>query len=427
MIVDRKISPPIREITSFNIVTPEKLKLPNGIPLFRLNSSTTEMVKIEWLFPAGNWYQELPLVAFAVNTMLLEGSEKYTSGQIAETIEFYGGQIGCNVDKDNAYVSLVCAEKYLSDVLVVVEDLLKNAIFPEHELESFRGKHKQHFLVEQSKVKNIARSINSNLMFGNNHPYGYMVVEDDFDKLNREAIIQFYKKRYQARYCKIVVSGNASDNTVRLLESHFGTGNWNNDEHTVNPEFAIASANIPNKYLEKPEAVQSAVRIGKVMINKLHPDFVGISVLNCILGGYFGSRLMKKIREEKGYTYGITSLLVEFRHSGYFAIVSELGADVTTPAIDDIYAEIRLLREQLVPIDELNRVKNYMLGDIVRMFDGPFAQADSQILLLEYDLGYEYYYTLVDSIKNIDSETLQALAIKYFDPESFYQVIVGKR
>lgn len=427
MNIDRRIVPPIKEIKSFNIVEPGKHLLPNGIPLYRLNSPTSEMVKIEWLFPAGNWYQGLPLIAFAVNNMLVEGSVKFTSSQIAETVEYYGGYIGYNVDKDNAYLSLVCAEKYLANVLEVMEDIIKNSIFPEQELEGFRKKHRQQFLVEQSKVKNIARFVHSNMMFGDHHPYGYMVVEEDFERLNRETILSFYKQRYQAQHCRIIVSGNTNDNVIKLLEQHFGTDEWNNSKILSDVTFQPNPSTDTSRYIEKGDAVQSAVRIGKPIINKLHPDFVGLSVLNCVLGGYFGSRLMKKIREEKGYTYGINSLLVEFRHGGFFAIVSEVGADVTIPAIEDIYHEVKVLREEPIPVEELTRVKNYMLGEVVRMFDGPFAQADSLISLLEYDLGYQYYDAMIDTIKHVDSSTLQTLANKYLAPESFYQVIVGKK
>jgi predicted Zn-dependent peptidase len=427
MMIDRKIKPSIKEISTFNIVEAKKQFLPNGIPLLKLYSDTSEMVKVEWLFSAGNWYQEAPLVAFTVNNMLIEGSKKYTSEQIAERIEFFGCQIGYNVDKDNAFVSIMCMKKHVSLVLDVVEDIVKNAEFPEHELEIFKNKHKQQFLVEQSKFRNIARFVHSQLMFGNHHPYGYMVVESDFDRLDRDAILKFYKQRYQAKHCKIIVSGNADEEVIRQIEIHFGANNWNYDGPLYNPVFTSTMGNERQMYVEKPEALQSAVRIGKVMFNKLHNDFVGLSVLNCVLGGYFGSRLMRKIREEKGYTYGINSLLVEFRNSGYFAIVSELGADVTGPAIEDIYKEINKLRNELVPEEELSRVKNYMLGDVVRMFDGPFAQAESLISLLEYDLDYNYFYAMIESIKNIDSRTLQSLAYNYFDPESLCQVVVGKK
>jgi len=425
--IDRKIMPAIKEIKTFNIVEAKKQLLPNGIPLYTLYSDNSEMVKIELLFSAGNWFQEYPLVAFAVNNMLVEGSRKYNSSQIAELVEFYGCQTGYNVDKDNAFISIVCMKKHLDPVLDVIEDIIKNAAFPESELEIFKNKHKQQFSVEQSKVRNIARFVHSQLMFGNQHPYGYMVMEDDFDKLYREDILQFYKQRYQPQYCKIIVSGNADDSVAKLIEKHFGNDKWNYSELSVNPTFNLSAINERLKHVEKPEAVQSAVRIGKVLFNKLHTDFVGMSVLNCVLGGYFGSRLMKKIREEKGYTYGINSLLVEFRNAGYLAIVSELGADVTNPAIKDIYNEINLLRSELIPSDELSRVKNYMLGDIVRMFDCPFAQAESLISLLEFDLGYEYFYSMIESIKSIDAKTLQALAFKYFDPESLYEVVVGRK
>lgn len=425
--MDRKIKPPVKKISTFNIVEAKKQFLTNGIPLLKLYSDTSEMVKIEWLFSAGNWYQEAPLIAFTANNMLVEGSKKYTSAQIAERIEFFGCQIGYNVDKDNAFVSVICMKKHVSLVLDVVEDIIKNAEFPEHELEIFKNNHKQQFLVEQSKVKNIARYVHSQLLFGDHHPYGYMIVENDFDRIDRDTILRFYKQRYQAKHCKIIVSGNADDEVIRHIESRFGTDNWNYQGSLYNPTFTSSISNEREMYVEKSDALQSAVRIGKVMFNKLHEDFVGLSVLNCVLGGYFGSRLMKKIREEKGYTYGINSLLVEFRNSGYFAIVSELGADVTSPAIEDIYREINKLRNELVPIQELDRVKNYMLGDVVRMFDGPFAQAESLISLLEYDLGYDYFYSMIESIKSIDSKTLQSLAYKYFDPESLCQVVVGKK
>jgi Predicted Zn-dependent peptidases len=426
MKIDRITAPSVNEIKSFNLVEASKQKLSNDINIYKLIDYNTEVVKIEWIFAAGNWFQKSPLIAFAVNNMLIEGSEKYTSAAISETIELYGGQLGYNVDKDNAYVSIVCLQKYLPEILPVIEDIIKRATFPEQELELFRTKHKQQFLVEQSKVRNIARSVHSSMMFGNEHPYGYMITENDFDNLNQQELLDFFRQYYTAGNCKIIVSGYCSDSVLTLINKHFGGTDWLNTGTISLPGFKALPASELKKYIEKPEAVQSAVRIGKPLFNRLHPDFIGMTVLNCVLGGYFGSRLMKKIREEKGYTYGISSLLVEFQNAGYLAIVSELGADVTLAAIEDIYNEINVLRTESIPDEELNRVKNTMLGDMIRMFDGPFAQADSLISLLEYDLGYDYYHTVIETIKSIDSKSLQTLAGKYLDPESFYQVIAGK-
>jgi predicted Zn-dependent peptidase len=425
MTVNRKITPATKEIESFNIVKAVKHILPNNLPLYRLNTGEADIIKLEWMFSAGNWYQSSPLIAFAVNSMLCEGSEKFTSAQIAEKVEFYGANLSYNVDKDNAFITLTCLGKYLADVLPVIEDMIKNAVFPQHELDAFKNKHKQQFIVEQTKVRNIARSEHSRMLFGNNHPYGYVTVEEDFDRLAQSELIRFYKKQYQSQHCRIIASGKVDDKAIKTIEKHFGVEPWSLLQDATNYDFPIETERERKIFITKADAVQSAVRIGKVLFTKQHPDYNSISILNCILGGYFGSRLMKKIREEKGYTYGINSLLVSFKNAGYFAIVSELGTEVTVPAIDDIYAEIARLGTDLVSEEELNRVKNYMLGDIVRMFDGPFAQAESLISLLEYDLDYDFFDAMIQTIKNITPEEIRVLAKKYLDPGSFSQAVVG--
>jgi predicted Zn-dependent peptidase len=423
--INRTIAPPIREIESFNIVKATKHNLSNGIPFYHLSDHNGDLVKIEWMFSAGNWYQPSPLVAFTVNNMLVEGSQKYTSLQIAELIEYYGAYLSYNIDRDHALVTLVCMHKYLSEVLEIVEDIIKNATFPENEIETFKNKHKQQFLIEQSMVKNIARAVHARMLFGNDHPYGYMIVENDFDRLNRDALIKFYQERYQSKHCKIVASGKVDDSVIKTIEKYFGGSTWNNSKQEFSGLFEIKTENERQIYIKKPGAVQSAVRIGKVLFNKLHQDYTGMSIVGCILGGYMGSRLMKKIREEKGYTYGINSIVVTFKNAGCLIIASELGAQVTLPAIDDIYTEIEKLRNEPIAQEELNRVKNYMLGDVLRMFDGSFAQAESLISLLEYDLDYDYFTKIISTIKNITTNDIQALAQKYLDPASFSQVVVG--
>ncbi len=426
MILNRSEQPLIKDIESFNISKAPSLLLPNGIPFYYLNTGSSEMIKVEWMFNAGNWHQSQSLVAFAVNNMLIEGTARYSSLQIAESIEFYGGHLGFHVDKDNAFVSLMCMRKYLPQILEFVEDIIKNPTFPELELETFKNKHKQQFQVEQTKLKSIARIVHTRMLFGNEHPYGCVVNETDFDQLSCMQLLGFHKQFYHAKCCKIIASGKVAEAEINIIEEHFGSNDWSSPETTIDMQYAIQTETEQRVFIEKPEAVQSAVRIGKILVNKDHADYVGLTVLNCILGGYFGSRLMKTIREEKGYTYGINSLYVTFSSAGYITIASEIGTSVTNNAIDDIYAEIELLREELVSAEELSRVKNYMLGEMVRMFDGPFAQAESLISLLEYNLQYKHFNETIEKIKSISSTNILELANQYFEPSSFHQVIVGK-
>ncbi|NJO69963.1 MAG: insulinase family protein [Bacteroidetes bacterium] len=223
---------------------------------------------------------------------------------------------------------------------------------------------------------------------------------------------------------KIIVSGKVDEKDISLINRYFGQGNTSSQIREVS-NFKPEPETGRICHIEKADTVQSAIRIGKIFPNKEDPEYTGITILNVILGGYFGSRLMKNIREEKGYTYGINSLLVSFIRSGYLAITTEVGANVTREAVAEIYKELNILRTQAVPSEELERVKNYMLGETVRMFDGPFAQADSFISILDYNLGYDYYYNFIDQINSVTSDDILQLAQKHLKEEDFYQVVVG--
>jgi zinc protease len=422
-----RISPPeINPITNFSITKANKVILPNGIPFYYINSGTTDLLKIEWMFAAGNWHQVEPLIAFAVNNTLVEGTLNYSSLEIIRSIEYFGASLGYSIDKDNAFVSIVVMRKYLKEVLPLMEELLKKAIFPEKEIEIFKQKHKQQYLIEQTKVSSIARTNHNQLLFGNSHPYGYMIKESDFNQISHTLLQDFYLNFYHSDNCKIIASGKIDESDIQTISSYFGDHSWGSTKQGTIPVFKIENNEGKKLFIEKPDAVQNAIRIGKVLFNKTHNDYAAFSVLNCILGGYFGSRLMKKIREEKGYTYGINSLFVSLVRGGFLTIVTEVGSDVTRSALTDIYSEIEKLRLELVPVEELQRIKNYMMGDFVRMFDGPFAQAENLISLLEYDLDYDHFSDVILSIKEITPAKIRELANEYLQPASMHEVVVGK-
>ena len=180
-------------------------------------------------------------------------------------------------------------------------------------------------------------------------------------------------------------------------------------------------------YIEKGDALQSAIRLGKVAINRSHADFPGMQVLNTILGGYFGSRLMANIREDKGYTYGIGSALVSMKNAGYFFIASEVGADVCGSALDEIYKEINILKQDAVSTEELSLVRNYMLGSMLGSLENAMSHADKFKNIYFSGLGYDYYQNYIRTVKTINPEDLLGLASKYFNTDAFETVIVGKK
>lgn len=430
--IDRTIAPSINEIKRAEVIRASETKLKNGIPVYHICAGTQDLVKIELIFPAGMWQQPAPLVGSASNAMLQEGTTMRNAKEIAETIDYCGAFLETQITHDFASVGIYSLNKHLPKVLSVVEEILSDSVFSQEEWNVYLGNKKQSFIVNNKKVSFISQKKISELLFGNNHPYGHNVTEEDFDKLKREDAYNFYKQSYTAKGAVIIASGNVTDTTLILLEKHFGsilsppsegnTGIYGSPKGGK-PERVAGGAYL----VEKKDALQSAIRIGKILFTKSHDDYPSMLVLNTIFGGYFGSRLMANIREDKGYTYGIGSAVVSFCHAGYFTISTEVGAEVTKDAVKEIYFELDKIQNEKISESELQLVRNYMLGAFLRSIDGPFALADRFKGIYFSGLGYDYYDRYIETVRSIPSEKLLELANKYWKKEEMIELVVGKK
>lgn len=423
---NRTIQPTINLVERINLKQPVKTELKNGIPVYIVNTSLQDILKLEFGFKAGSWYETKKLTAGFTSRMLKEGTENYSSKEIADKIDYYGAILDIASDKDMAYTALYTLNKHFSSVLPVFAEVIQKPVFPQYELDIMKQNRKQHFLINNEKVRYVAKRKFNELIFGNNHPYGKVFKEQDFDGISGSDLILFHRKFYNPDNCMIIASGKVPENLVEMLNGYF-TENRSGGTISVN-KANQSPLNIQGKktHLKKPNAVQTAIRIGKVMFNKTHPDYLKMKVLNTILGGYFGSRLMTNIREEKGFTYGIGSAIATLHHSGYFFITSEVGTDVTEQAIKEIYKEIDKLRQDKVKEDELRLVKNYMMGSFLRSVDSAFGLANNLKGLIEYGLDYSFFDRYVEVIKNIQPDEIRDLAQHHLSNETLNQLTVGK-
>jgi zinc protease len=422
--LDRKKSPEVKEISKISYLLPEKWNLSNGAKVWGLKAGSQELVKIDFIFDAGSWYQSENLVAGLANAFMNQGSKNYTAQQIAETFDFRGAYLQLNADQQFGFVSVLTLNKYLGEILNVTADVIKNPIFPEKEVTVQIAKRKQQFVIENSKVKTLSHKKFSQVLFGNRHPYANTNCIEDFDCLTPEKLSGFHSDNYCLNKCKILVAGNYDGGLKNLLEHYFG--DIQPETKRIEPKFLAESSEVHKHFVEKNDAIQSAIRIGKTIINRDNPDFHGLTVLTTLFGGYFGSRLMTNIREEKGYTYGIGSSIVTFPHDAYFSVMTEVGTDVCSKAVDEIYFELKRLENEPVGLEELHLVRNYLLGDMLRNFDGVFAMSNSLKILLEAGLEYSHYDRFIEVIRTITPEELQYLAGKYLRADDMYEVIAGK-
>jgi predicted Zn-dependent peptidase len=372
------------------------------------------------------YHQPATLIASTTNSLLESGTRSFTANQISDGVDFYGSFLEVQVEQDFATITLFSLNKYLVQSLAFIEEIVKYPTFPENEFKIHISNKKQKHAINSQKVNVLAKRKFTELLFGPAHPYGVDVKDTDFNRINTDELRSFFNARYGSGNCTIIASGNLPANLNDLLNKFLGAEKWG--VATAPKEVPVTAQTTPLRQhlVHKEDAIQSAIRVGRILFNKTHPDYFNFQVLNTILGGYFGSRLMANIREDKGYTYGIGSGINNLVHSGYFYISTEVGADVTAPTLREIYGEIKILREKQVETHELETVRNYILGNFLRSVDGPFALADKFKSIWEYGLQYSYFDDYFNAVKSVTPVELRELANKYLQEKDLIECVAGK-
>lgn len=423
--IDRALAPVYGEVENIELIRAKSLVLANGLKLFSIDGGEQDLVRIEFIFSNTNYDSAKPLQTFATNTMLNDGTSELSSTQIADKIDYYGAFLQTEYANDHSTVTLFTLNKHLANTLPIVKAIISDSIFPQVELDTLIRNQKQKLSVSLEKNDFLSRKTFSHVLFGDTL-YGYDIAAADYDNLSRDQLNTYFKLAYQPKNCTVIISGKVNEDTITLIDKYFGS-DWNNSIDVKENEFKFTTGSGQENFLERADALQSAIRIGQVSINRKHADFPGLQVLNTIFGGYFGSRLMANIREDKGFTYGIGSALVSLKNTGYFFIASEVGAEVCSATLTEIEKEITLLKEQPVTEGELALVRNYMLGSMLGSLENSLSHADKFKNVYFSGLDYDYYKNYINTVRNISPDELQALANQYLNFNSFEKVIVGKK
>ncbi|MBC7743939.1 MAG: insulinase family protein [Flavobacterium sp.] len=423
--IDRTLTPEFGQVEKIDFIHAKSHVFDNGLQCFIVNGGEQELVRIEFIFENVSWNKETPLQAFATNSILNDGTSKFTAAQIADKIDFYGAFLQTEYSLDQSIVTLYTLNKHLQATLPIVKAILSDSTFPERELDIFILNQKQKLSVNLEKNDFVARKIFNKVLFGDSI-YGLDIDNEIYDQLTRNQLLEYFSKAYQPQNCTVILAGKITDQTLIDLNKYFGRDWTNKDEIDLN-YFKFQKTTGAEHIVDKPDALQSAIRLGQIAVNRSHSDFPGLQVLNTVLGGYFGSRLMANIREDKGFTYGIGSALVSLKHSGYFFIASEVGSHVCTQAMFEIEKEINLLKNEKVTEGELNLVRNYMLGSMLGSLENALSHADKFKAIYFSGLDYDYYERYIQIVRNINPDDILSLANQYLNYDDFQKVIVGKR
>ena len=422
--VDRKQIPPIVDAVDFHLQLKscQKYILKNGTEVYAIDAGAEEVMMIEWVFYAGNWFEEKNLEAAATNFLLRNGTTKKTAFQINEHFEYYGSYLNRTCFNETATVTLHCLTKHIKELLPVVRELLTDSIMPEEELSIYQQNQKQRLKVNLKKSDFVAGRLIDSYLYGEKHPYGKFGNAEDYDTLQRDQLQNFYKKYYQQGKFILFAAGKLPPDLEPMLNEYFG--DLSNNNVSVKEISLQPSSEKKHRVTNDPDGVQGSIRIARPFPNRHHPDFLKTLVLNSLFGGFFGSRLMNNIREDKGYTYGIHSFLHNHIYHSAWLVTTEAGRDVCEATILEVYKEMAKLREKLVATEELKLVCNYMMGGILGDLDGPFHIIARWKNIILNGLTEKYFYDSIDTIRTVTTEELQELAKKYLNPEEFYELVV---
>jgi zinc protease len=423
--MNRKTAPPITYTSQLDLQLKScrRLTLDNGVEVWLMEAGEQEVMMVEWVFNAGNWFEEKNLVSGATSFLLKTGTDKLTAFDINEAFEYYGAYLKRESYSENATITLHSLSKHIPHVLPKVSEIIRQSVMPQHELEIFVQNAIQNLRVNLKKCDFVANRLIDIYLYGEEHPYGSCSSVAAYEALNRDDCAAFYEKYYQQTAPRLFVAGKLHADIDKLLNDNFG-------QYPVQPRPEIFSREAKPATEKKyriendPNGVQGAIRLARHFGNRHHPDFMGCMVLNNLFGGFFGSRLMSNIREDKGYTYGIYSYIQNHQQQSAWMVATEAGRDVCEATIAEVYKEMEILRTELVDEEELLLVRNYMMGQLLGDLDGPFQLIGRWKTYVLNGLDGSFFDRYVQTIKTITPEEIRELARKYLNPEDFYELVV---
>ncbi|MCS6796619.1 MAG: insulinase family protein [Raineya sp.] len=421
-VLDRTIPPKAQRIKQIPIVKPQKLSLSNGLGVYAIHAPEQEILQISWVFDVGNYDSTLPAQSLYAVKMLAEGTKQKTAQEINEAIDEFGAFLDLQSDADQTNITLYTPARYADNTIPIIAELLFEASFPENEWQIFLLKQQKDLAVNLQKTAFLASRAFTEILF-KNHPYGKVISPELLADYPKNEVINFYKNFLLKNPFCIYLTGNFPDNTLQILDKYFSPLSL---EPQTKPTFELKNTT-EKVFIEKNDSLQNSLCVGKLTIGRNHADYTKLNVCSTILGGYFGSRLMQNIREEKGLTYGIYSTLRNMRWATYFVIGADVRAEAYKLALQEIYKEIQLLQQEKVSEAELEKVKNYMAGSLANELTNANAQMHLQSIIHLQNLPENYYEEFLERLYAVSSEDVLAVAQKYLDSSQMLEVVAGKR
>ena len=421
--IDRKKGPKISTEFDLSLTGVKESILDNGIELYEVNTGTQNIIKIDLVFRTGRVHEISRAIASSALSLIREGSTRHSSEELAYEYDFYGATVKTACNMEYASISLVVLERYFEKIWPTWQHMLLYPAYSNEEVEKYTRVSSQRLTNQLAKNDVQSYRCLTEHIFGSEHPYGYNTEPDDINSIKRDQVLDFYNKNVGIDGTFILLSGKYTEKTRAMITNSIGSIKRKTQHPT--PLFKRTDNGPKVLQVQTQNDIQTSIKFGKALFHRKHKDYNEMKFLVMVLGGYFGSRLMRNIREDKGYTYGIYSSMHGWKEDGFLYISADVDNQFRELTISEVKKEINDLRENLIQKDELEMVRSFILGQTLHLLDGPFAKIELMKNLKINHLTVSDYDKHIGVVKNIDADRIRELANQYLDPDSFSTALAG--
>jgi zinc protease len=400
----------------------------NGLRVLVAETHNAPLVSLRALIRSGAEHDPQSLAGIASFTadLLDEGAGTRDAVGLAEAVGILGGALGTGADWDASYVSFDVLSRNIREALAIFGDVAMRPTFPGDGLERVRKERLTEIVQQRDEPGAIAGKRFAGLLYGNG-PYGNPIIgtSETVAAIGDADVRDFFGRHYVPNNSSIVVTGDVdADTAVRLVDETFAT--WKTGSEVARREVSPRAVDGTRVYLiDRPQAVQSEIRVGHVGVPRSCEDYFALSVMNALLGGVFNSRINLNLRERHGYTYGARSSFAFRRQAGPFVVSAPVRNEVTRESIVEMLGELRRIRTGDVDARELSDVKSYLMGVFPATVQSASDIAGRLLDMELYGLSEDYFDRYRENIAAVSKEEVERVAQKYIDPDRTTVVVVG--
>lgn len=425
--MDRTIVPPIERVRDINLLPLDKSVLGNGVELNVVNFPKDDVVRLDAVVDSGFWRQTVPGQCNMTCNMLMQGTRQHTSAEISEKLDFYGARMVAQSSNRYSIVSLLTLKKYVPQTFALMREMLTEATFPESEFELLRNRNLNNYLMRITQTKERASRAFSLSLYGENHPCGRFCTEETYRRITADDLKAYYARYYNPRNTSIFVSGNVDKEVEEEARRNFGA-EWGGKEK------APAISPIPTEtkkgyrhHEEMADSQQTSLRMGGLTMPVGTEEYYNFNVMLTLFGGYFGCRLFQNIREEKGYTYGISAYTIPNIYDSVLQVACETAPEYVEAVIKEVGNEADRLKNEPVGKEELDMLKNYMAAELCRNYESAFSTSVAYINMYCMGLKADHIGKTLNAINNITPEEIMESARRHLNTDEWNTVVAGKK